>query len=104
MFPLRDGCPECGNAQVETVALADSGVVWTFTLVHVAPPGFTGACPYALGIVQLDDDLRVTTVITTDDLETIRIGDRVRFELLNVGGDDEPRWTFAHRQCVDEVA
>jgi uncharacterized OB-fold protein len=98
MFPARSGCPECGAHEVEPMALTDHGRVWTFTILHIRPPGYAGPCPYVLGVVELDDGLRITSIVTADAVEDVRIGDRVSFELIDVGTADTPRWTFAHRR------
>jgi uncharacterized OB-fold protein len=100
MFPVRGGCPGCGAPEVEPLALSDHGTVWTFTVIHIRPPGYLGPCPYVLGVVELDDGLRVTSIVTADDVEDVRIGDRVGFELIDVGTPDTPRLTFAHRRMA----
>jgi hypothetical protein len=98
MFPTRRGCPECGSVVVRDVALADGGAVWTFTVLTARPPGYAGPCPYALAVVELDDGLRITSIVTAEDPEEVRIGDRVRFEVIDVGAQGAPRFTFAHRR------
>ena len=70
--------------------------------MRIRPPGYAGPCPYVLGIVELDDGLRITTIVAARDVEDVHIGDRVTFELFDVGADDEPRWTFAHRTMGEE--
>lgn len=102
MFPTRPCCPGCQSAAIEPVALVRTGHVWTYTVLHVAPPGYTGPVPYALGVVELDDGLRITSTITAPDLDRLRIGDRVHFETTRVGPADEPRITFAFRAADEE--
>lgn len=84
-FPIREVCPSCQHDVVEPAALSTTGTIYTFTVVRAAPPGYAGETPYAYGVVELPEGLRVTTTITTDDLDAIAIGDRVTFELIAVG-------------------
>lgn len=84
-FPIREVCPACQHDQVAPVALSTTGTIYTFTVVRAAPPGYQGETPYAYGVIELPEGLRITTTITSDDLDGIAIGDRVAFELIAVG-------------------
>jgi uncharacterized OB-fold protein len=81
-FPAAALCATCQSEHVETVALAPEGELYTYTVVHAPPPGYRGETPYAVGVVELPDGLRVTATILGDALA---VGDRVRFELHPVG-------------------
>lgn len=56
-WPGRAICHRCGSPEVQDIALADTGILQTFTTVHVARPGLP--VPYVLGEVLLDDGVRV---------------------------------------------
>ena len=45
------------------VTLSDEGNLVTWTVIHVAPRGFLGQTPYIVGIVELDQGVRVTAQI-----------------------------------------
>lgn len=96
-FPARPCCPGCQSAAVQPVPLAGTGRIWTYTVLHAAPPEYTGTVPYALGVVELDDGVRITATLLADDPTRLRIGDPVRFELTEVGPPEERRVTFAFR-------
>ena len=51
-----------------------SGIVYTETVVHLAPPAFAEDAPYQVAIVTLEDGSRLTARITG---ERVAIGDRV---------------------------
>ncbi len=76
-FPKRLLCPECGSKEFGTMNLSGKGKLVTYTITHVAPEGFGDQVPYAVGIVDLDDGIRVMAQITDCDLKTLKIGDRV---------------------------
>jgi uncharacterized OB-fold protein len=74
---VKDLCPNCGQASVEATALSSRGVLWTFTVVRHRPPGNYRGCqpfaPFALGLIELPDGVRVLSVIDCR-LEDLRVG------------------------------
>ncbi|MFD0447594.1 OB-fold domain-containing protein [Streptomyces indonesiensis] len=64
----------------DPAVLQGTGTLWTWTVQryapksppYQAPPG--GFAPFALGYVELADDVRVAAVLDVDDLDDIRIG------------------------------
>jgi uncharacterized OB-fold protein len=97
-FPAGRYCPSCGGEDVESVALAGEGRIYTFSIVRMTPPGYGGEVPYSVGVVELADGIRVTATILADDLERLEVGDPVDFELLTIPGDDGPLLSFAYRR------
>lgn len=86
-FPPRLVCDKCRGRNFSTHVLAAEGEVETFTVVHVAPTGFEDEAPYAVGIVKLDDGVRITAQVTDCDFESLTIGTRVRREFRKVTED-----------------
>ena len=79
-FPPRLICPECRGRDMVKTRLAQSGTVLTYTIIRVPPSQFSDQAPYAVGIVELDDGVRVTGQIVDCDFDGLRIGMPVRFE------------------------
>ncbi len=52
-FPPKAVCQECGKSDMEPFDLSGEGVVRTFTVVRVAPMGFTP--PYVVALVELEE-------------------------------------------------
>lgn len=96
-FPLRGLCPECQHDDVEPTGLSLTGVVYTFTIVRMLPPGYLGEAPYAYGVVELPEGLRVTTTLLADDLEEISIGDACDFTLVELGAGKDRVLSYAYR-------
>lgn len=96
-FPRRAWCPECQRTTIEDIALSTTGRVYTFTIVHMVPPGYLGDAPYSYGVVELPEGLRVTTTLLADDLETIGVGGPCSFELLELGAAPDRVLSFAYR-------
>jgi hypothetical protein len=98
-FPRRPVCPDCQSADVSPKPLSTEGTIYTFTIVQSRPPGYVGETPYAFGIVELPERLRVTTTLTADSLDELAIGDPVSFELVTLtNADGAPVSSFAFRQ------
>lgn len=76
-------CPNCGGDAVETVALGEDGVLWSYTVIRHRPPGnYEGQEPFApfgLGLVELPDGLRVLSPLACD-ISALQIGMRLRFK------------------------
>lgn len=88
-FPPRLICSACRGTAFTPVTLAQEGTVETFTIIRVAPSGFVAEAPYAVGIVKLDDDVKVTAQIVDADLDELAIGQRVRIEFRRVQKEGE---------------
>ena len=88
-FPPRLVCSGCRGTAFTRTTLAPEGVVETFTIIRVPPTGFGAETPYAVGIVKLDDGVKVTAQIVDVDLAELQIGQRVRVEFRRVQKDGE---------------
>ena len=73
-FPCRQVCPECMSSDVVGARLANRGILYSFTTVHVSAGRPT---PYTIGYVDLDDGVRVLCEIDVASGEP-RIGQRMR--------------------------
>lgn len=63
-FPPKPACPYCWGENVGWRELSGNGVLYSYTTVHAAPEAFAAEVPYDLGIIDLDEGLRVATGIT----------------------------------------
>ncbi len=73
-FGVPTFCVRCTSASLKEVELSKEGKLWTYTVVHQAPPGWQGQVPYILGSVQLPEGPRVTSEIVDCPQEKVRIG------------------------------
>lgn len=99
-FPPRTVCPKCGKTEFETTRLSDRGVIVTFAVIHVAPPQFAGQTPYAVGIVELDGGVRITSQIVDCPLDKIEIGQKVRVEFRRIQEDGRAGVICYGYKCV----
>lgn len=73
-------CLNCGSDQIDGIELGSEGELWTYTIIRHKPPGeYLGPDPfepYALGLVELPDGVRIMAPID-GDIETLKIGSKV---------------------------
>jgi len=81
--PPQTMCASCRALEWDTVESAGTGEVYSFTVHHYPPmPGFE--MPYAVGLIALDDGVRMLANVVADDL---LIGMRVRARIRSVDAD-----------------
>ena len=74
LFPPRLVCPECHNREFVKTKINDIGKVETFTVIRVAPSGFTDLTPYPIAIVNVGDGVRVLCQVADCDRRSLKIG------------------------------
>ena len=104
-FPALATCinPACRGRSVEKKTLGRKGTLWTYTIHHYRPPApFICAEPfepYAIGVVELPEGLKVIGMLTVTDPGLLRIGDSMEL-VVDVLATDETgaellTWKFA---------
>ncbi len=83
-FPPRLICAHCRSRQFETVTLPDEGRLVVHTVIRVAPSQFADQTPYAVGIVELDNGVRITSQIVDCQPDQLAAGQRVRIEFRRI--------------------
>jgi uncharacterized OB-fold protein len=73
-FPARLVCPDCSSKEFDTINLSGKGKLNTFTIIRVAPEGFGDQVPYAIGIVELEEGIKVMGQITDCNPEELDNG------------------------------
>jgi uncharacterized OB-fold protein len=77
-FPPRLVCRKCNARSFEVVALSDEGKLVSFTVVRVAAEQFSKETPYAVGIIELNDGVRLTAQIADAEIDELQVGQKVR--------------------------
>jgi uncharacterized OB-fold protein len=86
-FPPKPLCRSCWSEEIDWIDLRPSGTLYSFTRVHVVPRAFLADALYDIGIVDLDDGVRLMCRLLDVDADT-SIGCAVRMVTLNY--DDGP--------------
>ncbi|MFF8599169.1 bifunctional MaoC family dehydratase N-terminal/OB-fold nucleic acid binding domain-containing protein [Streptomyces sp. NPDC015232] len=87
-FPWLPGCNACGSRAWDTVEASGAGTVFSYVVMHHPPfPAFDP--PYAVGLVELAEGVRVISNIVGVPYDKVRIGMPVRLEFVRVDDDLE---------------
>jgi uncharacterized OB-fold protein len=86
-FPPRLACPKCKGKKFKIVNLKDNGKLLTFTIIRVASDKFSKETPFAVGIVELKDGVKLTTQIADVDVDKLEIGQKVRIVFRKIQED-----------------
>ena len=85
-FPKKVVCPACvTNGSMEDAELSRKGKIDTFSVLHVAPPGFP--VPYAVGYVVLPEGPRVFSLLSYSG-ESLEIGDEAELTVGKIREDE----------------
>lgn len=78
-------CPYCHSDRLDWTEAGGGGEIHTFTVARRgAGKAFEVDAPYIVAIVELDEGPRVMTNIVTDDVEAVRIGQKVQVVFVPV--------------------
>jgi len=87
-FPPRNVCPECHRKSIgkmEKIRFRGEGEVYSFSVVHEAPPQFEMIKPYVVALIRLDEGVMITSQVIDCDPSEVKIGMRVRSTLRRLG-------------------
>jgi uncharacterized OB-fold protein len=73
-LPPRPLCDNCFSQQFTWIPVSGKGKLLTFSVIHIAPTQFQAIAPYAVGIVQLENDLKIPGMISGVAPEQLKIG------------------------------
>ena len=103
-FPRSSAChnPDCDESKIEDATFGPSGTLWSYCVQNYAPPAPViwdePFQPYAVGLVDLPDGLRVLGRMIADDPESLEVGGQVELVIapLATGDDGKPilSWQF----------
>lgn len=89
-FPSRRNCPHCMTENVQDIPLSDRGVLQTFTVAGVAPPGWEA--PHAQGYIDLEDGPRVFSLLSDyESPDKLKTGMAMGLKIVTRGPDKQGR-------------
>jgi uncharacterized protein len=100
-LPPRPICDNCYNVEFTWTEISGEGKLLTYTIIHVAPPQFQALVPYTVGIVQLENGLKLPGMVSGVSQELLKIGMQLKmdFKACNAG-QAWPQW---QRYCFKPV-
>jgi uncharacterized OB-fold protein len=73
-LPPRTVCDKCYSKDFEWIETPRKGRLLTYTVIHIAPAQFQSISPYAIGIVELENDVKLPGMIQGTELGQLKIG------------------------------
>jgi uncharacterized OB-fold protein len=73
-LPPRTLCDNCFSQEFTWTEVSGKGKLLTFSVIHIAPQQFQPLAPYAVGIVELENGLKLPGMISGVTQEQLRIG------------------------------
>jgi uncharacterized OB-fold protein len=95
-FPAQGSCPRCASTDMAEHLLARRGTLWAWTTQDFPPPsppyaGPTGKdfVPFAVGYVELPDEVKVETRLTERDPSVLAHGMAMELVIVPFRTDDD---------------
>ncbi len=96
-LPPRPLCDNCFSQDFEWVNVSGKGKLLTYTVISVAPKQFQALIPYAVGIFQLEGNLKIPGMIQSLTQEQLEIGMELTLDFGTcITTQAWPQW---HRYC-----
>ena len=73
-LPPRPLCDNCFGQEFKWMQISGNGKLLTYTVIHIAPAQFQELAPYPVGIVQLENGLKIPGMITGVEQKDLKIG------------------------------
>lgn len=100
-LPPRPLCDSCYGQTFEWLEIAGKGKLLTYTVIHVAPLQFQAMAPYAVGIVQLEKELKLLGLISGVAEDHLKIGMDLAVDFVACKADKTwPQW---QRYCFRPI-
>jgi uncharacterized OB-fold protein len=97
-LPPRPLCDNCYSQQFEWINVSGKGKLLTYTIISIAPQQFQDLTPYAVGIVQLENNLRIPGMIQGVKQEELKIGMELTLDFdFCSSSQNWPQW---QRYCL----
>ena len=90
--PPRPMCTNCFSKELAWTQLDTKGELITYTVIYIAPEQFQPLAPYAYGIVELKDGLRLPGMIKGIEHEKIKVGMELEVDFDTNISADWPQW------------
>jgi uncharacterized OB-fold protein len=99
-FPRKEIplCACCQSGELEEVKLGRKGKIYSFSVVTQRPPVYyKGEVPYALGFVELPEGIRIETLFTGCDPDSLHVGMDVEMVIEKLHEDEDGNEVMAYK-------
>jgi uncharacterized OB-fold protein len=74
IFYPRSICPNCMSDRVDWVEASGRGTIYSYTVVHRAPPQFVQDAPYVVALIDLAEGVRMMSNVVGAAPSDVKIG------------------------------
>ena len=86
-FWPRANSVRTGRRNLQWKPTSGKGELYSFTITHVATPGFEDKTPYAVGLIELDEGVRIIGNLLNVAIEDVKIGMRMKVAWEKIDDD-----------------
>jgi len=92
-LPPRPLCDNCFSQDFEWVSISGKGKLLTYTVIHIAPEQFQAIVPYVVGIVELENGLKIPGMIQKINTEQLKIDMELTLDFGTCSSPQQwPQW------------
>lgn len=92
LLPPKPMCTKCLSTDLKWIELEGAGKLLSYTVIYIAPEQFQSITPYTVGIVELQNGLRLPGMIRDVDAEEIRVGMDLKIDFDTSASSQWPAW------------
>lgn len=92
LLPPKPMCTKCLSTHLKWIELEGAGKLLSYTVIHIAPEQFQSITPYSVGIVELQNGLRLPGMIRGVDPKEIRVGMDLKIDFDTSASSQWPAW------------
>ena len=67
-----------GKRNLQWKPTSGKGELYSFTVTHVPTPGFEARAPYVIGMIELDEGVRIIANLINIEIDDVEIGMRMK--------------------------
>ena len=67
-----------GKRNLQWKSTSGKGELYSFTFTHVPTPGFEARAPYVIGMIELDEGVRIIANLINIEIDDVEIGMRMK--------------------------
>jgi len=86
-FPPRMVCRNCKSRQSEPYEFKGLGTLYSYTTIFQAPDRFDQIVPYLVGLIDLEEGVRITAQLTDVQPEDVEIGIPLEMVIRQISED-----------------
>jgi uncharacterized protein len=92
-LPPRPLCDNCYSQKFEWLEVSGKGKLLTYTVIHVAPQQFQNLTPYAVGIIELENGLKIPGMIQGTEQDKLKVGMELTLDFGTCNAPQQwPQW------------